>query len=122
MKSKFSMVVMILGMVMASTVVQAAEESKQTDKAVNHVNAKQAQKLVEDKKVVVLDVRTPEEFKKGHIPGATNIDIATPDFEKSIGKLDKSKTYLVHCASGGRSRKSLPILKKQDLKSIYHLD
>src|SRR3954470_11433636 len=109
MKSKFSMVVMILGMVMASTLVQAAEESKQTDTAVNHVNAKQAQKLVEEKKVVVLDVRTPEEFKEGHIAGATNIDFRGPDFEKRIGQLDKSKSYLVHCAAGGRSTQSLPI-------------
>src|SRR4051794_10991879 len=122
MKSKLSISVMLLGLFMALTLIHAGEEPKQTDKAVNHVNAKQAQKLVEDKKVVVLDVRTPKEFKEGHIPGATNIDFTTPDFEKRIGNLDKSKAYLVHCASGGRSRKSLPILKKQDLRSIYHLD
>ena len=68
-------------------------------------------------KVVVLDVRTPKEFKEGHIPGATNIDFTTPDFEKRIGKLDKSKTYLVHCASGGRSRTRALVSSRKNLNS-----
>ena len=107
---------------MAMVEVQAAEEPKKTEKGVNHVNAKEAQKLVAEKKVVVLDVRTPEEFKEGHITGATNIDFRATDFQKRIGELDKSKTYLVHCAAGGRSTQSLPILKKEEFKSVYHLD
>ena len=71
---------------------------------------------------MVLDVRTPAEFKQGHISGATNVDFKATDFRKRIGQLDKSKTYLVHCAAGGRSTQSLPILKEQELKSVYHLD
>lgn len=90
--------------------------------AVNHVDAKQAQKLVADKKVVVLDIRTPGEFNKGRIAGAKNIDFQAPDFEQRIDALDKSKSYLVHCASGGRSTHSLALFKKHDFQSIYHLD
>jgi phage shock protein E len=112
----------LLGAVFTLAQVQAAEESGKTDKDVKHVNARQAEKLVEEKKVVVLDVRTPAEFKEGHIAGATNIDFRGPDFEKRVGQLDKSKTYLVHCAAGGRSTQSLPILKKEQIKSVYHLD
>jgi rhodanese-related sulfurtransferase len=52
---------------------------------------------------VLLDVRTPREFDAGHIPGATNIDWYAPDFAEKAAKLDKSKTYLVNCASGRRS-------------------
>ncbi len=122
MKSKLMIFVMVLGAVVTLIQLQAAEESKKKDTAVNHVNAKQAQKLIEEKKVVVLDVRTPEEFKEGHLAGATNINFRGPDFEKRIGQLDKSKSYLVHCAAGGRSTQSLPILKKQEIKSVYHLD
>ena len=122
MKSKFLMVVMFLGAAMALVEVQAAEEPKKADEGVKHVNAKEAQKLVAEKRVVVLDVRTPAEFKEGHIAGATNVDFRATDFQQRIGQLDKSKTYLVHCAAGGRSTQSLPILKKQELKTIYHLD
>ena len=87
-----------------------------------HVDAKQAQKLVAEKKVVVLDIRTPGEFNKGRIAGAKNIDFLAPDFEQRIETLDKTKSYLVHCASGGRSTHSLALFKKHDFHSIYHLD
>src|SRR5438309_2234783 len=118
MKSKFLTEVLFLGAAMALVEVQAAEEPKKNDKSVVHVNAKEAKKLVAEKQVVVLDVRTPAEFKEGHIAGATNVDFRATDFEKRIGQSDKSKTYLVHCAAGGRSTQSLPILKKQELKSV----
>ena len=87
-----------------------------------HVNAQQAQQLVTQKKVVVLDVRTPKEFAGGHIAGATNINFRSPDFAKVISTLDTHKTYLVHCASGGRSTQSLPTFQKLEFKHIYHLD
>src|SRR5690242_13639253 len=106
--------VMMLGV----TAVSAGEPAL----AVQHVDAKQAQKLVAEKKVVVLDIRTPGEFNKGRIAGAKNIDFLAPDFEQRIEALDKSKSYLVHCASGGRSTHSLALFKKHDFQSIYHLD
>jgi rhodanese-related sulfurtransferase len=90
--------------------------------AVHHVDAKQAQTLVAEKKVVVLDIRTPGEFNTGRIAGAKNIDFLAPDFEKRIEGLDKTKSYLVHCASGGRSSHSLPLFKKHEFSSVYHLD
>ena len=114
--------VIILGFTLKLVRAQAADEPNKNSTEVNHVSAKQAEKLVAEKQVVVLDVRTPAEFKEGHISGATNIDFRAPDFEKRIGQLDKSKAYLVHCAAGGRSTQSLPILKKQDVKVVYHLD
>ena len=122
MKCNSLMGVLVLGTVVSMVVVEAAEEPKKSDRGVTHVNAKEAQKLVAEKQVVVLDVRTPAEFKEGHIPGATNIDFRAADFQERIGQLDKSKAYLVHCEAGWRSTQSLPILKKQELKSIYHLD
>jgi phage shock protein E len=89
---------------------------------VTHINAEQAQKLIADKKVVVLDIRTPEEFAVSHIAGATNINFRAADFEKAVATLDKNRTYLLHCASGNRSKQSLPTFNKLDFKSIYHLD
>jgi phage shock protein E len=52
---------------------------------------------------VVLDVRTPKEFAAGHVPGAVNVDWHARDFAEQVGKLDKSKKYLVHCLGGVRS-------------------
>ena len=81
-----------------------------------------AKVIAERKDVVVLDLRTDEEFKAGHIAGAKNIDFLGSDFAKKIGELDKSKTYLVHCASGGRSTRSLDTFKSQKFTSILHMN
>ena len=82
---------------------------------------KAAELLSGEAKVAVLDVRTPEEFADGHLEGATNIDFNAEGFEAKVAKLDRSKPYLVHCAAGGRSGKSLEIFKKLKFERIYHL-
>ncbi len=89
---------------------------------VRNVNPAEAEKLIAGKQLVVLDIRTPEEFQAGHIAGATNINFRAPDFAKQIAALPKGKTYLLHCASGNRSTQSLPVFKKLEFSSLYHLD
>ncbi|HIG27184.1 MAG TPA: rhodanese-like domain-containing protein [Verrucomicrobiales bacterium] len=64
---------------------------------VKHVNGAEAVKMVkEDPDVIVLDIRTLEEFQSGHIADALNIDYKASDFEEKLGQLDRHKTYLVH--------------------------
>ncbi|MCB2176982.1 MAG: rhodanese-like domain-containing protein [Actinomycetales bacterium] len=53
--------------------------------------------------VVILDVRTPEEFATGHLPGAINIDVESGSFTDQVASLDKTATYAVYCRSGNRS-------------------
>ncbi len=93
-----------------------------TDPNVVHVNAEQSRQLIASKKVVVLDVRTPAEFAAGHIAGASNLDFHAAGFEHAVASLDHGQAYLVHCASGNRSTLSLPIFRKLEFKSLYHLD
>jgi phage shock protein E len=73
-------------------------------------------------KIVVLDVRTASEFSDGHLADAKNVDFNGKTFAEQLGKLDKSKPYFVHCASGGRSGKSLEVFKQLGFKKIIHLD
>ena len=88
-----------------------------------NVSPDEAEKLLkENPKIVVLDVRTEDEFKSGHIPGATNLSILSPDFAKQLAALDKSKTYLVHCAAGHRSLRACTAMDQQKFTSIYHLN
>jgi rhodanese-related sulfurtransferase len=89
---------------------------------VTHVDAEAAAKFVQEKKVDVLDVRTADEFKEGHIAGAKNIDFTENTFAALVKELDKTKPLLVHCAAGGRSTKSLEVLKKEGFTNVYHLD
>lgn len=90
--------------------------------SVKNVGVEEFDKLRADKKNVVLDVRTPEEFAEGHIPGAVNVDFNAPDFQKKIAELDKSKTYLVHCAGGVRSAKACTAMDKVAFKSVVNLE
>jgi rhodanese-related sulfurtransferase len=107
-------------------VLLAAPKEEKSKDGVLHVDSKAAAKLLatkeKGKKPVILDIRTPAEFKGGHLKAATNIDFNGDDFEDELAKLDKNKPYLVHCRSGGRSTASLAAFKKLGFKNIYHLD
>ncbi len=78
-------------------------------------------RMAADKQNVILDVRTPGEFAAGHIPGAVNLDYNAPDFQAKAAALDKSKTYLVHCAVGGRSVRACEKLSRLDFPNLYNL-
>jgi len=91
--------------------------------APKNISVDDAEKLLKaDPKVVVLDVRTADEFKAGHIPGAKNLDFFGGDFSKQVAALDKSKTYVVHCASGHRSAQVCKVFEQQQIPSVFHLN
>jgi phage shock protein E len=78
-------------------------------------------KMAANKQNVILDVRTGTEFQAGHIAGALNLDVTAPDFEAKAAALDKSKTYLVHCASGVRSERACKKMTQLDFPRLYNL-
>lgn len=93
------------------------------EQKIEDIDAKQAASLIsENKELKVLDVRTAWEFKGGHIQGASLIDATAPDFEDKVSKLDRQQSYLVHCASGGRSKNAIAIMKKLGFQNVYHLE
>ena len=68
------------------------------------VNAQQFAEVIADEQVQLVDVRTPEEFSEGHIPGAVNIDVKSPDFDTQIATLNPDRPVAVYCRSGRRSK------------------
>jgi len=108
---------------------QPAESSDATAPAANpptaflkNVSAEEAAELLKKPgNIVVLDIRTPEEFQEGHIAGATNVNFSDPAFAENLGKLDKSQTYLMHCRSGGRSGRALGVMREMGFQAVYHL-
>jgi len=87
-----------------------------------HVKADEAAKILAEGKVAIIDVRTADEFKDGHIKAAKNIDIMLNDFEAQIAKLDKTQATLVHCQAGGRSMRALKVFEKLGFTNLIHLD
>ena len=74
---------------------------------------------IETPDVVLLDVRTAEEFDEGHIPNAINIDVKQDGFiEKAKSTLPADKTIAVYCRSGKRSANAAGMLAKEGFKVV----
>jgi rhodanese-related sulfurtransferase len=75
-----------------------------------------------DENTIILDVRTPEEFERGIIPNAINIDIYKGQgFIYLIEELGKSKTYYVYCHAGSRSAKACEVMQQVGFEKTYNL-
>ena len=108
---------------LGATNVLHAEDQKVAPKGFYDMESPQAAAMLKKfPSFVILDIRTPREFAAGHLKGAKNIDFYGDDFAAKLKKLDKKKGYLVHCASGGRSGKSMKQFKIQGFTTIYHID
>lgn len=70
---------------------------------------------------MILDVRTPEEYNKGHLQNAVNFDWNGNDFKEKTATLGKSQTLFVYCLSGGRSSDAIKQLRLDGFENIYEL-
>ena len=88
------------------------------------VDAPSAFELTQDGagEVVILDIRTPEEFAAGHIAGSVMIDFYSPDFRAQLDGLDKEAAYLVYCRSGNRSSQAIPVFEDLGFTTVSELD
>lgn len=68
---------------------------------------------------VLIDVRTPEEFKSGHIPGAINIDVGV--LQQRLKDIPSNKAVVVYCRSGNRSASAAGMLQRAGYTDIYDL-
>jgi len=90
---------------------------------IENVDAATFKKLIDEKKSYLIDLRTDNELaNKGFIKGATQIDYFKKDAEMVISKLDKSKTYLIYCAGGGRSGECADLMKKEGFTHVVNLE
>jgi len=74
------------------------------------------------KGATVVDVCTATEFAAGHVPGALNLDVNSPDFATRAAKLDKSKTVLVNCHAGIRGARAAALLSELSFTNVFNLD
>jgi rhodanese-related sulfurtransferase len=69
----------------------------------------------------VLDVRTPEEFREGHIKNAVLANVNDPSFESKISAIAKGKKVLVYCAAGRRSVTASKIMVERGWKKVTNM-
>ncbi|MBL9176256.1 MAG: rhodanese-like domain-containing protein [Verrucomicrobiales bacterium] len=122
-----SLVLLLLGLGLASfsssaQIAAPASPVPATAAAPRNVSPAEFDKLRGGTNTVVLDVRTPVEYAEGHLPDAKLLDYRSANFAAEVAKLDKSKTYLVHCAAGGRSAKACTKMISLGFTNVVNLD
>jgi len=74
-----------------------------------------------EQKGIILDVRTDNEYRSGHLKGAVRADFLGGEFQQKIASLDPSKTYYLYCASGGRSGRASQMLVEKGFENVYNV-
>ncbi len=75
-----------------------------------------------NKDILLIDVRTPQEFASGHLENAVNMNYFDSDFKAQFKTLDKNKTVYLYCKSGRRSANAAEKLEDMGFVKIYDLD
>ena len=85
------------------------------------VTVEEAKSLVESNvSLIIVDVRTREEYDSGHIEGAILIPVS--ELESRINELSKEEELLIYCRTGNRSSNSVNILKANGYTKIFHMN
>lgn len=85
------------------------------------ITESQFQKMLSNNNILILDVRSSGEYKKGHIPNAKNLPVDTLSSKLSTLNSYKDSEIVVYCASGGRGARACDILSKNGFNKVYNL-
>ena len=118
MKTQIKITLALFSLVLIASCSNKTEEASNKIVAVTDFDKVQS----ENEDLVILDVRTPEEFSEGHIKDAILINFMGDDFQNKIENLDKSKTYLLYCKAGGRQEKASIQMESMGFENILLLD
>ncbi len=97
-------------------VSEAKAETEQTDAASVH------DAMGSDEGVTVLDVREPDEFEAGHIPGARPLPRGLLEYKAAEELPDKDARIVVHCALGGRGSLAAKSLKEMGYTNVANME
>jgi rhodanese-related sulfurtransferase len=114
----------LIGLVLALLLVVAACSSGSDTATIDLVSPAEAAQVVEDDPagLVVLDIRTPEEFNDVRLAGAINVDYYDADFADQLDALDKNDPYVMYCRSGNRSSDAIKTMKELGFVEVYEID
>jgi rhodanese-related sulfurtransferase len=88
--------------------------------AEKNVDSQEVKKLLEtNKNTYLIDVRTPQEYSQGRLPGAVLIPIS--EFERHVAKIPRNKTIVVYCTVGARSKPVARYLSQLGYKEVLNM-
>ena len=92
-----------------------------SNEATKKVDPVEFSEVIAQPGVIILDVRTPEEFNAGHIANAININVADSNFSSEVSKLDKNATVAVYCRSANRSAVATKEMAELGFTDMYDM-
>lgn len=104
----------IISLLMTLVAVSGCAQNHYTN-----ISVDEATNMIEKGNVVILDVRTEEEYASGHIPGAMLLPLQ--QLQERMNELKKDETYIVVCRSGNRSAQASELLVKEGFTNIYNM-
>jgi len=89
---------------------------------IKQLNSTQFEKLINKGDGTLLDVRTLNEFKNGHLKNAGQLNYYATDFKQKLLLLPKSEAVYLYCNTGYRSKRAAKMLVKNGFKRVYNLE
>lgn len=105
--------ILLVLLITATMVTQALAAEK-------NISAREAKALMaSNRNILLLDVRTPQEFSQGRLPGAVLLPIG--DLERRIGEVPRNKSIVVYCTVGSRSKSAAKLLVQKGYTDVYNI-
>ena len=122
MKKILLVFLMIVAVLVTGCSVSEVPKTDGDARVVIKINAKEAKtRLDSEEGIILVDVRTPEEFREGHIPDAILIPVDEIAAKAETVIPDKEANYFIYCRSGNRSATAASQLVDMGYQKIYDL-
>lgn len=121
---KSAMIRSLFVLVLALSVLVTACSSDTTTQSIELVSPTEAAQVIADDPagLVVLDIRTPQEFNEARLADAVMVDFYAEDFAAQLETLDKDVPYVMYCNSGNRSSDAVKTMKDLGFVEVYEID
>ncbi len=113
----------ILSSVMATTLIITTGCTTQNPQGFENIDGESAEKIIlKENGILVLDVRTPEEYEEGHIKNGVNISV--DELENRLDEISqfKDKEVFVYCKASARSEEASKILVNNGFEKITNME
>jgi rhodanese-related sulfurtransferase len=109
---------------LTASVLAAACSTGGTTQTIELVSPAKAAGVIDDNPggLVILDIRTTEEFNEAHLPDAIMVDYYAADFADQLDRLDKDVPYVLYCRTGNRTSDAVKTMKKLGFVEVYEID
>lgn len=114
----------LLLLILALSILVTACSSDTTTQSIELVSPADATQVIADDPagLVVLDIRTPEEFNEARLADAIMVDFYADDFADQLDTLDKDVPYVMYCRTGNRSSDAVKTMKDLGFVEVYEID